>query len=158
MLRIDTSFTTVSSVTYFWLQITFMLFGPYVLFSLYNAEKPKELDTSSLKHLFCGGAAVPRNLLIEMRKLLPETFVCPVYGQTETSGFITYFNHEDPEDRKLSSLKPDSCGRPIGNALIKVICLLYTHKTKINCIRISVTVIVTAETEKHDTNSVSYLR
>lgn len=54
------------------------------------------------------------HLMNSLRAAFPHTFVTQGYGQTETSGVLTAFKPNVPEEVEMSLRKPESCGRPVS--------------------------------------------
>lgn len=105
-----------------------MFLTPFAMYDLYNSGKWKGLNTSSLKQIFTGGTPISKNVLFDMQKILPGTYVAQGYGQTETTGPAFTFHTTNPEDIRLLVLRPESCGRPLPGDILKVIIkLLYTY-------------------------------
>lgn len=88
-----------------------MLFIPYSAVEFLQARPCTHVDTSSLKALWVGGCTVTIKLMEDLKVVLPHTFVCQGYGQTEASGLITCFNLMKVDDLVLHKRNITSCGR-----------------------------------------------
>ena len=98
-------------------QVTHAIFVPAVLLFLLQTPGCRETDLSSLKHIVYCASPIPLDLLRDAI----ATFKCrfgQVYGLTETL-IVTYLPPEDHDP--AGSARMRSCGRPIGNAEIKVV-------------------------------------
>lgn len=83
--------------------------------------RPDNIDTSQLNILVIGGATISQHFLKELREVLPGTFVCQGYGQTEVAGVLTCFRSNSVQDTLGLHYKPDSCGRPVPGVAYKVL-------------------------------------
>lgn len=81
----------------------------------YKVGRPLGINTSSLQVLQTGGDRVTAGLMENLTSVLPDTYVMQVYAQTESSGLLTVFDINDPEDVELLHRKPESCGRPLSS-------------------------------------------
>ncbi len=63
-------------------------------------------DLSSMKRAIWGGAAPPRDLVLELQRRIP--IVCTSYGMTETVGSVTYTDDDDDLESLLETVgRPD---------------------------------------------------
>jgi acyl-CoA synthetase (AMP-forming)/AMP-acid ligase II len=99
-------------------RVTRTLFVPALMLFLLRTPGCRETDFSSLRRIVYGASPIPLDLLREAM----TTFRCDfgqLYGITETSGVLTVLppNDHDPD----GNARMRSCGKPIGNAEIKII-------------------------------------
>jgi len=71
-----------------------------------------KMDFSSVKHITCGGSAVPQSLIETYNNLGIE--ISQVYGITEYSGAVTFWAHD------MGVEKSDSMGKPVFYGLVKI--------------------------------------
>src|SRR5680860_187162 len=71
-----------------------------------------KMDFSSVKHILCGGSAVPQSLIETYNNLGIE--ISQVYGITEYSGAVTFWSHD------MGVEKSDSMGKPVFYGLVKI--------------------------------------
>lgn len=81
---------------------------------------PTNLNLTSLKYILCGGTKIHKDQLENARKMLPNTFIACLYGQTELGGPILGFNKHSKKAVDLAHRKPESCGLPIPRFFYKV--------------------------------------
>ncbi len=72
-------------------------------------------DVSSLRLFLCAGAPIPRILLREAAKSLPDLYVMSAWGMTE-NGIVTATYPGDPEDKVF-----DTDGRAIPHQEVRVV-------------------------------------
>jgi len=80
------------------------------------AATPGARDCESLRRLFCGGEAYPRELARRTRELLPGTTVHNLYGPTEASIDVASWTPRGDEDPGALPI-----GRPLRNVSIHVL-------------------------------------
>ena len=101
----------------------------------------------SLRLFLCGGAPVPAGLVHAARKVLPHTFVSPLFGMTECGGVSTCPPDAPLEKRWLTDGKPcegmevrvvDAAGQPVatgtdGELVIRgaMLALEYFHQPEL---------------------------
>ncbi len=98
-------------------RVTVGFFVPAVLLLLLRTPGCQQADFSSLRRIVYGASPIPLDLLREA----VATFKCDfaqVYGLTE-AGVVTYLPPEDHDP--AGSPRMRSCGKPIGNAEIKIV-------------------------------------
>ncbi|XP_044755148.1 uncharacterized protein LOC123314097 [Coccinella septempunctata] len=95
--------------------------GPHECVTVMMTPIPSDLDTSSLKFLCTGGAALREMVFLALRKVFPDCLVFQFYGQTETAGLLVKWSTRNPEDVALITAKPTSCGRPFGGFWYKIV-------------------------------------
>ncbi|CAH1285914.1 unnamed protein product, partial [Diabrotica balteata] len=110
-------------------KVTTLFGAPSLAAALLKVGRPEGLDTSNLWSFIIGGGYIPKPLLLELRDLLPGTFVYNAYGQTEVSGVLTTFKTANVKDTLYLHSKPTSVGLIIPGLKAKVVDL-YTGK---NC-------------------------
>jgi len=71
-----------------------------------------KMDFSSIKHIVCGGSAVPRNLIETYNNLGIK--ITQVYGITEYSGAVTFWSHDMGID------KSNSVGKPVFYGQVRI--------------------------------------
>jgi acyl-CoA synthetase (AMP-forming)/AMP-acid ligase II len=97
--------------------VTVAVFVPAVLLFLLQTPGCRETDFSSLRRVVYSASPIPLDLLREAM----ATFKCgfgQVYGLTET-GVVTFLPPADHDPAGNPRMR--SCGKPIGNAEIKVV-------------------------------------
>ncbi|XP_045473077.1 luciferin 4-monooxygenase-like [Harmonia axyridis] len=95
--------------------------GPFECITVIRTPKSPEYDTSSLKTLCTGGAAVREIVFIALRRVFPGCLVFQTYGQTEVGGLLVKWATKNPEDLSLLYAKPGSCGRTFGGFWYKFV-------------------------------------
>ncbi|HKS26464.1 MAG TPA: amino acid adenylation domain-containing protein, partial [Pyrinomonadaceae bacterium] len=70
----------------------------------------------SLKRVFCGGEALPKELLTKFFETLPDTELLNLYGPTETTIEVTYWHCERDTDRSSVPI-----GRAIANTQLYIL-------------------------------------
>lgn len=98
-------------------RITRMFVVPAVILFLLQNPAIKETDLSSLELICYGAAPIPVDLLREALAAIPCGFA-QVYGLTETTGAFTYL---PPEDHHADNPRLRSCGKVMGDAIVKVV-------------------------------------
>lgn len=81
---------------------------PFLMDMVYHPELDDKRDMSSLKLFICGGASIPEKLLLDARKVLPDTFTTPLWGMTECGG-VTSCPYDAPLE-KLYTTDGKACG------------------------------------------------
>ncbi|XP_050517591.1 uncharacterized protein LOC126892162 isoform X1 [Diabrotica virgifera virgifera] len=102
-------------------KVTSLFGAPSLAAALLKVGRPDGLDTSSLWSFIVGGGYFPKPLLLELRDLLPGTFVYNAYGQTEVSGVSTTFKTANVKDTLYLHSKPTSVGMVIPGIKAKVV-------------------------------------
>lgn len=97
-----------------------ILMSPHQASFLIKSKRPENLDLSSLKQVTVGGAPVPLELFMEMKKAFPKAQIVQGYGWTEIGGIITFSSPKNPKDLALLKTRPRSCGRPVPGISYKV--------------------------------------
>ncbi|XP_045473075.1 luciferin 4-monooxygenase-like isoform X2 [Harmonia axyridis] len=101
------------------IEATFL--GPFECIMVMRTPKPPDVDTSTLKLLGTGGAALREIVFIALRQIFPNCLVFQGYGQTEVGGLLVKWATKDPEDLALLHVKPSSCGRTYGGFWYKFV-------------------------------------
>jgi amino acid adenylation domain-containing protein len=95
-------------------QITILQMVPSLLRLL--LDEPLLHECACLRRLFCGGEALPVDLVRRAQALLPATAIINVYGPTETTIEATFW-----ECPPVAADATISIGRPITNAYVAVL-------------------------------------
>ncbi|CAL9608801.1 non-ribosomal peptide synthetase [Streptomyces sp. enrichment culture] len=95
-------------------RITTAHFVPSVL--RYLLAEPELADCLDLRLLFCGGEALPMDLVREFRRTLPECLLFNQYGPTETSVNVSYWDAREGHDGAIAPI-----GRPVDGAALHVL-------------------------------------
>uniref|UniRef100_A0A6P7GFQ1 4-coumarate--CoA ligase-like 7 n=1 Tax=Diabrotica virgifera virgifera TaxID=50390 RepID=A0A6P7GFQ1_DIAVI len=101
--------------------VTSIFVAPILAAALLKVGRPDGLDTSSLWNFVISGDYFPKSLLLELRNLLPGTFVFNAYGQTEVSGILTVFKSSSDKEALYLHSKPTSVGLIIAGIKAKVV-------------------------------------
>lgn len=104
-----------------------LFLAPTQALAMHKIGRPDNIDTTSLLHFQIGGGPISIDRLLDLRDILPGTYTCQVYGQTEVGGLLTGFNFTNVRDTLLLNYKPSSCGRPVPGIEYKVVNT-ETHK------------------------------
>ncbi|XP_050517593.1 uncharacterized protein LOC126892163 [Diabrotica virgifera virgifera] len=102
-------------------KVTSIFVAPILAAALLKVGRPDGLDTSSLWNFVISGDYFPKSLLLELRNLLPGTFVFNAYGQTEVSGILTVFKSSSDKEALYLHSKPTSVGLIIAGIKAKVV-------------------------------------
>jgi O-succinylbenzoate-CoA ligase len=94
-------------------QINFMMSVPTMLQFMLFAPDIAKKDLSALRHVVCGGSAVPRSLIETYDKMGIK--VEQVYGITEYSGAVTFWTPDMGMD------KADSAGKTVFHGQVKIL-------------------------------------
>ncbi len=94
-------------------RINFMMSVPAMLMFMLFAPDIDKKDLSALKHVVCGGSAVPRSLIETYVKM--GIRVEQVYGITEYSGAVTFWVPDMGMD------KSDSAGKTVFHGQVKIL-------------------------------------
>jgi acyl-CoA synthetase (AMP-forming)/AMP-acid ligase II len=101
-------------------RVTLTFLVPALLLFMLQTPGCQAVDFSSLRRIVYGASPIA----VEMLRAAMTTFKCDfchLYGMTETTGVVTCL---PPEAHSLSdSPRLRSCGKPLGNAEIKVVDL-----------------------------------
>lgn len=97
-----------------------MATAPSHVVDIIKGGRPDGLDTTSLFSCMIGGATISKKFILELRDLLPGTFVAMAYGQTEVAGLVTVFQIKYVKDALALHYKPESVGRLIPGMMCKV--------------------------------------
>lgn len=92
--------------------------APTYTYKLSQNPETCNYDTRSLNCVIVGGGPPGEEQILKMRKLLPHTVVCNMYGMTELAGLATMFSLQT--ERDLIDSKPLSTGRPVPGLSYKV--------------------------------------
>ena len=86
-----------------------MLPGPPAIFqTILNHPNLSEFDLSTLRLAVTGSAAIPTQMIVDMREKLGFESVVTGYGLTESHGIATMCRHDDPPGRdREDSRAPD---------------------------------------------------
>ena len=98
-------------------RVTHACFAPAMLLFLLQTPGCQETDFSSLRQIRYGASPIP----LDLQREAMATFGCglgQLYGLTEVTCTLTML---PPHDHNPGSPRMRSCGKPIGNAEIKVI-------------------------------------
>jgi amino acid adenylation domain-containing protein len=87
-------------------RVTFMQMVPPLLRAMLETEALRE--ATHLRWVWCGGEALPAELVSRLKAQCPDTRLANLYGPTETTIDATF--------AVLSAGEPVTIGRPIGNA------------------------------------------
>lgn len=91
--------------------------GPPALFQgLLNHPDLERYDVSSLRSCVTGAAAIPVEMVIDMRDRLGFETVLTAYGMTETSGVASYTRPGDPPD-----LVASTSGRAVPDVELRIV-------------------------------------
>lgn len=93
-------------------RINFTMTVPAMLQFMLMAQDIGKKDLSSIKHIVCGGSAVPQNLIMTYDKI--GIAIDQVYGITEYSGAVTFWIAAMGMD------KSDSMGKTVFHGCIKI--------------------------------------
>jgi HIP---CoA ligase len=94
-----------------------MLPGPPAIFqTILNHPDLGQFDLSSLRLSVTGAAAIPTQMIIDMREKLGLENVVTGYGLTESHGITTMCRHDDPPE-----VIAKTCGRPIPDVSVRVV-------------------------------------
>ncbi|XP_050517590.1 uncharacterized protein LOC126892161 [Diabrotica virgifera virgifera] len=107
-------------------KVTTLFVPPLLATAVLKVGRPEGLDISSFRNFIIVGGYIPKSLLLELRDLLPGTFVSSSYGLTEVSGALTVFKTsscEDVKERLYLHSKPTSVGLIIPGIKAKVVNL-----------------------------------
>jgi len=101
-------------------QISVVCFPPSMLNELMDELANKNIQLSSIRHIFCGGEVLTATTVNQVYRLLPEVTVHNLYGPTEASiGVLSY---------KCVRQHPVFVGKPLANMRVYVLdarlCLL----------------------------------
>ena len=99
-------------------RITAAFLVPTMIYDLLDCPSRGQYDTSSLKMVIYGAAAISPDRLKEAIEAFGPVF-CQLYGQTEVPNLITYLSRADHRLDKLHRLS--SCGRPVPGNQVKLI-------------------------------------
>ncbi|KPJ11571.1 Luciferin 4-monooxygenase [Papilio machaon] len=88
---------------YTWLP-TFTIMSPTLMTTLLKNGIAKNCDMSCFELIYLGGSAVSRELLEDLKQIMPSTEVLNIFGMTELSS-IAFMQDNGPIE---------SCGKPIG--------------------------------------------
>ncbi|KAG6456347.1 luciferin 4-monooxygenase [Manduca sexta] len=67
---------------------SFAILSPTVMISLMKSENGAKCDFSCLTELFIGGSAVSKDLIDDIKKIIPNAFVKNLYGLSETAMMV----------------------------------------------------------------------
>jgi acyl-CoA synthetase (AMP-forming)/AMP-acid ligase II len=94
-----------------------MLPGPPAIFqTILNHPDRESFDFSSLRLSVTGAAAIPTQMIIDMREKLGFENVVTGYGLTETHGITTMCRHTDPPE-----IIAKTAGRPIPDVEVRLV-------------------------------------
>ena len=96
-------------------RVSHILLVPTMLHDLLASPQLETTDTSSLRTIMTGGAAVSRELLAAASTALPGVHVMQVYGLTEGGGTVSYAPESMPD------AKAGSAGRASTHASIRIV-------------------------------------
>lgn len=85
-----------------------------------RSGRPEAVDTTSLRTYTIAGGPISESHLIEMRELLPGTFVSQGYGQSEVAGTLSFFKTKYVKETLMLHHKPTSVGTPLPGINYKV--------------------------------------
>ncbi len=94
-------------------KINFMMTVPLMLTFMLNVPDFNKMDLSSLDHIVCGGSIVPGSLIRAFKDINIE--VENVFGITEYSGAVTFWNHDMGMD------KHESVGKMVFHGGVKIV-------------------------------------
>uniref|UniRef100_A0A6P7GR32 Uncharacterized protein LOC114341894 n=1 Tax=Diabrotica virgifera virgifera TaxID=50390 RepID=A0A6P7GR32_DIAVI len=107
-------------------KVTTLFVPPLLATAVLKVGRPEGLDISSFRNFIIVGGYCPKSLLLDLRDLLPGTFVSSSYGLTEVSGALTVFKTsscEEVKERLYLQSKPTSVGLIIPGIKAKVVNL-----------------------------------
>lgn len=70
-------------------------------------------DTRSLEVLAISGSSLPKDKLIEVKYVFPNTRIFQMYAMTEAGGPVTFFNLKDNYHLFILHNYPSTCGKPL---------------------------------------------
>jgi acyl-CoA synthetase (AMP-forming)/AMP-acid ligase II len=90
--------------------------APAIYQSILNHPDVDSFDWSSLRLAIVGAAAIPVEMVEQMRGRLGIESVITGYGLTEGSGIVTMCSHDDPAD-----VVARTCGRPLPGVEVRLV-------------------------------------
>jgi acyl-CoA synthetase (AMP-forming)/AMP-acid ligase II len=90
--------------------------APAIYQSILNHPEVDSFDWSSLRLAILGAAAIPVEMIEQMRGRLGLEFVVTGYGLTEGSGIVTMCTHDDPAE-----VIAHTCGRPLPGIELRLV-------------------------------------
>lgn len=81
-----------------------------MLLDVIDKTIPSDLNEMKLEAILTGGSTILEQQILDIRRHFPGINVYQAFGQTETSGIITYHDIERANRKKFMLDKPGSCG------------------------------------------------
>jgi len=102
-------------------KVTMTFLAPSYAIAITKTERPKDVQKLALKLVLLSGGPMPERYLRTFQNMIPEAAISQAYGQTETTGLVSFFKPHIPEEMNWIDTKPTSSGTIVPGYSIKIV-------------------------------------